>query len=158
VASGRTGWLVGASVAAFVAIAIGVALEAEQRPDPVEGLRQQVLRYTGAEPVECGRHLLVQQERRWVAADEVTLQSSVTCGLTAASGKRAFWTFKQDQGIDSWVASGILGTVDGVLYRFHYDSAPCGGPGCASRISFQRCDKPSAATNLNQLSEFRCGR
>ena len=152
-------WLAGASVVTVVTIAVsGLGLQAEQRVDPVEDLRQHVLRYTGPEPIECGRLLLVQQERRWVAADEAALQKSVTCGATAASSKRAFWTFKQDQGIDSWVASGILGTADGVIYRFTYDSAPCGGPGCPSRISFERCDKPTAATGSYQRSEFRCGR
>jgi hypothetical protein len=117
-----------------------------------------VLRYTGADPVECGRLLLVQQERRWVAADEPTLQKAVACGLEAVASKRTFWAFKQHQGIDSWVANGILGTVDGVIYRFTYDSAPCGGPGCSSRISFERCDKPIAATGSSQLTEFRCQR
>jgi hypothetical protein len=153
-----TGWLGGGSLAAVTAIAFGAQLVAAQRLDPVEDLRQHVLRYTGVEPVECGRLLLVQREGRWVAADEAALQKVVTCGLTAASNMRAFWTFKQDQGIDSWVAFGILGTADGVIYRFSYDSAPCGGPGCASRITFERCDKPAAATGSSQRSEFRCGR
>lgn len=142
----------------FAIALFSIGLQAGQRPDPLEDLRQQVLRYTGSEPVECGRLLLVQEERRWVAADQAALQKSVTCGLTAASTKRAFWAFKQDQGIDSWVASGILGTTNGVIYRFSYDSAPCGGPGCPSRISFEQCDKPVAATASNQRSEFRCGR
>lgn len=149
----------GASVAVCIVIVASVAwLQAGQRPDPVEDLRQHVLRYTSVEPLECGRLLLVQQERRWVAADEGALQKSVACGLAAASSRRAFWTFKQDQGIDSWVASGILGTADGVIYRFTYDSAPCGGPGCPSRISFERCDKPIAATGSYQRSEFRCAK
>jgi hypothetical protein len=139
-------------------IACVVWLCAGQRRDPVDDLRQYVLRFTGSEPLECGRHLLVQRERQWVAADEAALQKSVACGVTAASANRAFWTFKQDQGIDSWVASGILGTGDGTVYRFTYDSAPCGGPGCPSRISFERCDTPIAATGAYQRSEFRCAR
>jgi hypothetical protein len=129
-----------------------------QRLDPVDDLRQYVLRFTGAEPIECGRHLLVQREREWVAAAETVLRESVACGERAALAQRAFWTFKQEQGIDSWVATGILGTGDGTIYRFSYDSAPCGGPSCASRISFERCAKPVAATAAYQRSEFRCAR
>ena len=131
-------------------------LHAGQRPDPVDDLRQYVERFTGPEPSDCGRHRLVQRERQWVAADESALQKSVICGVAAAASKRAFWTFKQDQGIDSWIASGLLGTGDGIIYRFTYDSAPCGGPGCPSRISFERCDKPVAAMGSYQRSEFRC--
>ena len=77
----------------------GAGPTAEQRPDPVADLKQLVERSTGSDPLECGRHLLVQVENRWVAADEAALQKSVECGLAAASGRRAFWTFKQGQGI-----------------------------------------------------------
>lgn len=104
------------------------------------------------------RLVLVQQGLRWVAADQTALEKSVACGLAAATDKHAFWTFKQYQGIDSWVAWGLLGTTDGVLFRFIYDSAPCGGPGCSSRISFDRCDKPIASTNSHGRSELLCGR
>ena len=140
-------------------IGLGVCVPgpaAGQSSDPVDDLLQHVERYTGSNPLECGRHLLVQHERRWVAADEAALQKSVECGVAAVSTRRAFWTFKQNQGIDSWIASGVLGTDNGVMYRFAYDSAPCGGPGCPSRISFERCDKPMAATSSNRRSEFRC--
>lgn len=145
-------------LAACIGVCVwGAGATAGQRPDPVADLRQFVERFTGSEPLECGPHLLVQVERRWVA-DEAALQKSVECGVAAAAGRRAFWTFKQDQGIDSWIASGILGTGDGVIYRFTYDSAPCGGPGCPSRISFERCDKPIAAAGSYRRSEFRCAR
>ena len=137
---------------------IALELNLGQRQDPADDLRQYVEQFTGSEPRECGRHLLVQRERQWVAADEGALQKSVECGVAAASTRRAFWTFKQNQGIDAWIASGLLGTGSGVIYRFSYDSAPCGGPGCQSRITFERCDKPIAATGSNQLSEFRCAR
>ena len=147
-----------AILACLISAACGMWLQAAQRPDPVEDLRQYIQRFTGPEPLECGRHLLIERERHWVAADEAALQKSVACGTTAALAKRPFWTFKQDQGIDSWIATGILGTVDGTMYRFSYDSAPCGGPGCSSRIAFERCDRPGAATGVSQISEFRCAR
>ena len=148
-------------VAAFgclASVACGMWLQAAQRPDPVEDLRPYVHRFTGPDPLECGRHLLIRHEGLWVPADEATLQKSVVCGTAAASAKRPFWTFKQDQGIDSWIATGILGTADGTIYRFRYDSAPCGGPGCESGISFRRCDQPRAVTGRYQISEFRCAK
>lgn len=120
------------------------AVQGSQRPDPVDDLRHYVHRFTGSQPLDCGQHRLVQQGGDWLAADEPALRKSLECGLAAAAAKRAFWTFKQDSGIDSTILTGIVGTSDGTIYRFLYDNAPCGGPGCPGRISFERCDKPSA--------------
>lgn len=133
-----------------------LVLDSLPPPDPIEDLRHLIRPYAGSQPLECGRHALVQEVRRWIAADEQALRKSVECGLTAASAKRAFWTFTQDQGVDSWIASGLVGTESGVMYRFTYDSAPCGGTGCRSQIRFERCDRPSAATHSNGRSEVRC--
>ena len=136
------------------------AASARQRRDPVEELQSHVERITGLRPADCGRHLLKQANGGGpgIAADEDALRQSVKCGVTAAAGRKAFWTFKQDQGIDSWIAQGLLGTSEGIVYRFFFDSAPCGGPGCAGVFNHERCDKPVAATGSNGLSEFRCSR
>jgi hypothetical protein len=135
------------------------SVQAVQPLSPVDDLLLYVERFTGAGPLECGRHRLVRKDRDWVTADERALQKSVACGLRAAASHIAFWTFSQAHGEDSWVAGGLLGTGDGVIYRFAYDSAPCGGPGCPSQISFERCDKPEAAvTGSHQHSGFRCAR
>jgi hypothetical protein len=133
-------------------------VNAAQRPDPVDDLRHYVHRFTGSQPLDCGQHRLVQQGADWMAADERALQKSVECGLAAASAKRTFWTFNQDRGIDSTMLTGILGTSEGIIYRFSYDSDPCGGSGCPSRISFERCDRPVARTIASGRSEFWCSR
>ena len=129
----------------------------QERPDPVKEMQSYVERFTGPQPADCGRHLLKRPERPgdWVSADEDTLRQSVACGVAAAGERKPFWTFTQGQGIDSWVAQGLLGTVEGIVYRFSYDSAPCGGPGCPARISFERCAKPAVATS-RWMTEFRC--
>ena len=135
------------------------SVQEAQPLSPVDDLLSYVEHFTGAGPLECGRHQLIRRDRDWVTADEPALQKSVACGVRAAASHRAFWTFSQGHGEDSWGAGGLLGTGDGLIYRFTYDSAPCGGPGCPSQISFERCDKPAVVvTGSHQHSGFHCAR
>jgi hypothetical protein len=135
------------------------SVRAAQLLSPVDDLLLYVERFTGAGPLECGRHQLVRRDRDWVTADEPALQKSMACGVKAAATNKAFWTFSQGHGDDSWGAVGLLGTGEGVIYRFTYDNAPCGGPGCPSEISFERCDKPAVVvTGSHKESGFRCAR
>jgi hypothetical protein len=128
-------------------------LATQQQPDPVSDMQAKVENFIAAQPLHCGRHLLKEP---FVGVDEEALRQSVACGVAAAGERKAFWTFKQNQGVDSWVADGLAGTTEGTIYRFSYDSAPCGGPGCASRIRFDRCEKPETATDPYKVSHFRC--
>jgi hypothetical protein len=140
----------------FLAV-LGVAtLAAFQRPDPVAELRSYAERFTGTKPLDCGLHTLTLLDGRWFPANEAALQKSVACGIAAAAKHQPFWTFKQEQGIDSWVALGLVGTPEGLVYRFSYDSAPCGGPHCPGRISFERCESPQAVAGQYNRAEFRC--
>ena len=147
-----------ASVHIGLLAVLGVAtLAAVQGPDPVAVLRSHVERFIGIEPLDCGLHTLTFVDRQLpVPANEAALQKSVGCGVAAAPNRQAFWTFKQEQGIDSWVAQGLVGTREGLVYRFSYDSYPCGGSGCPGRISFERCDNPEAITAQYERAEFRC--
>jgi hypothetical protein len=94
-------------------LVIVLELDLGYRQDPVLDLRHHVERFAGAELLECGRHLLVQRDREWTAADASSLQKSIECGLTAASAGRAFWTFKQNQGVDSWMPVGCSARTAG---------------------------------------------
>jgi hypothetical protein len=138
--------------------AVSPILWAQQRPDPELEMQSYVRRFSGPQPMECGRHLLkrVEGSGYWIPAGEATLRQSVECGVAAASNRKGFWTFTQSPGIDSWVAQGLVGTPEGTVYRFSFDSAPCGGPDCAARISFERCAKPVAGVVAGRAPEFRC--
>ena len=113
------------------------------RPVPVE-LQSYVERFTGAEPTDCGRHLLA---RPFVPAAEADLQRSVTCALNAMKNRKPFSAFKQDRGIDSLVFRGLLGTSEGTAFLFSYDSAPCGGPGCPGRFLVELCERPTVISD-----------
>ena len=102
-------------------------------------MRAYVERFTGPQAVDCGQHLL---PRPLAPIDAETMRRSLACGTEAMRRGKPFWTFWQQQGIDSWVAVGLLGTADGAFYRFDYDSAPCGGAGCGDRFSIEPCSTP----------------
>ena len=120
----------------------------------VENLRTSVLMVTGPNPTDCGQHLLGGGAP---VAGAPELQKSLACSLEAAKSKKPSWTVKQYQGIDSLVFEGLLGTSDGVVQKFYYDSDPCGGPGCTPRFEVMRCDKPFV-TVTGQRARFECGR
>jgi len=122
-------------------------------PAPRE-LRSYVERFTGPQPVDCGQHSLAKP---FAEAGSDELQKSVACALSAAQDKKPFWALKQNQGIDSLVFQGILGTTDGVTFRFNYDSAPCGNPECPGRFSIERCERPAVASRGGR-TEFTCQR
>jgi hypothetical protein len=111
----------------------------------------------GAPPAECGRHFLMRTSRGFSAARAGELDLSLNCGMAAAKAFRPFWTFKQEHGIDSWVAHGLIGSSDGTIQRFWYDSAPCGGPGCEARLAVTPCKRPSVRTTPDGRAEFVCG-
>jgi hypothetical protein len=130
----------------------GDAPPAPPRADLTE-LRTYVARFTGPNPGDCGQPSLV---RAFVPASSKDLQHSLACVTAAVKDRRTVWTFKQDQGIDSFLFQGLLGTIDGTVYQFWYDSAPCGGPECAGRFSLSRCGKPTVLVHRSGRSDFGC--
>lgn len=129
------------------------AIGSQPAPDPMTDLRSYVERFTGAQPADCGQHAIGP-----TAAGTDAAQTSVTCATASAKEHKPFWTLKRQQGIDSQVFEGLLGTAEGLIYRFSYDSAPCGGPGCSGQFSIQRCQKPAAPGPRDGGTFFRCER
>jgi hypothetical protein len=129
---------------------VGCAMAAAPQPrtDPVGDLRSHVEQATGPRPADCGQHRLVRSD---------ALERSLACAREAAALRTPFWTFAQRQGIDSWLAEGLYGGSDGLVHRFLYDSAPCGGPGCASSFTAVRCDNPVVIVGQDAIARYRCG-
>jgi hypothetical protein len=132
------------------------AAQSSRKSDALTDLRGYVERFTGREPADCGQHAITRPLED--AASE-PLRKSVACAAAAAKVRRPFWTYKQGQGVDSLIFSGLLGTAEGTIYQFEYDSAPCGGPGCAGRFVIQRCDRPTVSGIPGQpVDMFGCER
>ena len=123
------------------------------RQDPIEELRAYVERFTGPKPNECGLNKLPRPQTK---ADEEVLKQSVRCGLEARDHRKPFWTFTLAGGTDSWLGEGLLGTPEGTLFKFTYDSAPCGGPHCWGTFAIGRCDEPFVADRARLFSQIAC--
>jgi hypothetical protein len=114
-----------------------------------EDLVAQVTKFGGSNLIDCGRFRPTLRE----TVDR--LGSAMKCAEDAVSRRAPFWIANQHQGIDSLIADGLVGTSEGVVYRFDYDSDPCGGSGCPSRFTTQRCDHPALAAR-DGLVRFAC--
>jgi hypothetical protein len=118
-------------------------------------LRQYLERFTGPEPKVCGQFTLVRPLAEAMVAQ---LEPSVECAREARAARQSFWTAKQDQGIDSLIFQGLVGTPEGTIHKFSYDSAPCGGPGCPGRFSVERCDQPVVTNERGDRANYMCQR
>lgn len=116
--------------------------DAEVRQAAVrDDLWSHLQRYAGESPRDCGQHVSRGASERIAAED---LERSVGCVQTAVGRREPVVAFEQSQGIDSVVVQGLVAGGDGVIFRFWYDSAPCGNPGgCSARFSVDRCMRPS---------------
>jgi len=112
-------------------------------------LEAHIEKVTGANAVDCGRHDLRNN-------DEDAMMKSLRCALDAAAARKPFRTIRDQQGIDSQIAHGLLGKGDGKIMRFSYDSAPCGGPGCAERFDVGPCLSPTVSTDAGGRFSFIC--
>lgn len=116
-------------------------------------LRSYLQKFVGDAPADCGRYFL---PRPFAPANTNQLQQTVGCAIESGQAHKPFVGFSQSQGIDSEVFDGLLGTTAGFIFRFSFDSAPCGGPGCAGRFSIQGCAIPSVMTAPSGYTSLGC--
>jgi hypothetical protein len=100
-------------------------------------VEEYVTMLVGFSPRQCG-----QLNGRDDQATQEAMNLALKCGTTAAAARSPFWLVRRSTGADTELASGLLGTATGVIYRFSYDKTPCGGVGCDSQFSISRCDEP----------------
>jgi hypothetical protein len=135
----------------------GVCDAAGQRKDPILDLRSHIEEFTGHQLIDCGHHDPPSvKPGTFFAEGPEPLQRSVACGREAASLRKPFWTFTWQHGIDSSFAEGLFGMLDGTIYRFTYDSGPCGGVGCPSRFTTFQCDDPSVTIDVKGSGMIKC--
>src|SRR5262245_49027587 len=129
-------------------------IPAPRASDPVSDLYARILKLAGTTPVECGRHLV--KTFGTPSATSGALEASLACGTSAVASGGAFWVLVQHSGIDSWVATGLVGSSGRPVQHFSYDSAPCAGPCCDPRLTVRPCPNPSVHTFEDGRIDFRC--
>jgi hypothetical protein len=89
---------------------------------------------TGHESVvNCGEYAL------GTTHSKEALIKSLTCAEDSAHHQKPFRIVVHMAGEDSSLAEGLLSDAAGRVFFFEYDSAPCGGPGCAPRFDKKAC-------------------
>src|SRR5262249_45344405 len=122
-------------LAAFFAYA-GCGARAVKR-----GLDYHVMRAAGADAIDCGRIQFPRAVSHVLNAEQSAQVAS--CIESSRAKRLAFFFSSGGPGTDSDFATGLIGAADGRLWRFWYDSAPCGGPHCAERFRQRDCPPPS---------------
>src|SRR5262245_5798890 len=115
---------------------------------PIDELRSHVERFTGAQAVDCGTF--------GAAVARAQLEQALACATAAIEQGKAFRAFKGQPGTDSWFAEGVFRAREGAVYRFSYQSTPCGGPGCGSRFAIERCPGNSITLVGDPTAAFTC--
>jgi hypothetical protein len=91
--------------------------------------------FAGWSAINCGRF------DGYNPAD-AAINEAMDCALKAKSQGKAFFVIAEFGGIDSLGAEGLVSKGKGVVMRFSYDSAPCGGPDCDSSFNATPCATP----------------
>ena len=81
--------------------------------------------------------------------DSASLPSITQCVNAALQDHQAFFFLVEGPGIDSYMATGLVGDAQGYVRRFWYDSAPCGGPHCPEGFSAWPCEPVPAGVQLD---------
>jgi hypothetical protein len=99
-------------------------------------------RLVGTDAVDCGQlgalPMPPDHPIRYV-------ERQIACGAEALKAKKTFWAIQHQPSLDSMIATGLVGDAGGKMYRFAYDSAPCGGPHCEPRFIVEACPVPIEA-------------
>jgi len=115
-------------------------------PDPPEFF---IHTWTGPNPRACGKLA--------VHAAESDVQASISCAMAASRRPESFVVIRAWNGTDSNLAEGLLGRPDGAIFKFSYDSAPCGSPACLAQFTLERCEVPTTSLSQSRV-EFGCAR
>ena len=106
-------------------------------PDLADRLRAM----TGDGVVDCGLEVNLLLEPS--SFSSYFLHPAFACTETALASGWPFQLLLRQRSGHSTIVTGLIGTSAGAVSRFNYDSAPCGGPGCASAFEVRPCARPA---------------
>lgn len=124
------------------------------REAPVTRLQRLIEGLTGPAPASCG-HFQIERFGEPAASAE-GLRQAVGCIETHRRSRRPAWFVVELQGIDSWVANGLITGADGRIQSYSYDSDPSGGSGASPRLDPSPCPRPVVATTPDAGPAVRC--
>lgn len=118
--------------------------------NPQQDLLTRISRIVGEQPEDCGQ---VKQAGKWgrPAPNTAVVDGPIRCSLVAGGARRPFFMVLETPGFDSWTASGLLGTADGLVQSFTYDSLYGQGT-----LRTQACPKPRGILSADGFVLIEC--
>jgi hypothetical protein len=104
---------------------------------------------TGGGAIDCGLELNAGFTRPGFSPYFV--RQAFVCTQTARASGWPFQLLIQQPGAGSTIVTGLVGTSIGAVSRFSYDSARCGGPGCAEGFEIRPCPRPALVENEDTM-------
>lgn len=149
-----SGWLAAAMIAVGIASQGAGHAVVPRREAPLDRLMRFVEQAVGPNAKSCGQFLLREFGRAPASLSE--LREASACIERSRLEKTPAWIVIQLQGIDSWVAYGLLATRDGGVQAFSYDGDPSGGSGAAPRFSTTPCVVVRVSEDLAGWARIAC--
>jgi hypothetical protein len=112
------------------------------------GAKRRALKILGPAAVDCGTFAgqPYRTARKLSSSDKRAVAECIT---RAWKGRKPFVFAVEGAAIDSWVATGLLGTKEGKVKAYWYDSAPCGNDACAESFELFDCVVTPGADRLD---------
>ena len=112
------------------------------------GAKRNVVKLLGPTVVECGTFAgqPYRTARKLSPSDNRAVRECITMAWKA---RKPFVFAVEGSAIDSWVATGLLGTKEGNVKAYWYDSAPCGNDACSESFEVFDCVVASGAEHLD---------
>jgi hypothetical protein len=123
---------------------------ADARPKKARGAEYYILKQTGPAVIRCGT-FVGSPYRRQRKLGERELRTIEDCMTKARDEGRAFFFLVGGTEVDSWAATGLLGTTKGDISVFWYDDDPCGGRGCTEAFELYSCVPPAPGERIDPL-------
>lgn len=107
--------------------------------------------FVGDDADDCGR-FPVSTGRGGTADD---LQPALECAEAASGARRAFRLYAQRPG-RAFAATGLIGTPDGRVWRFAYDTSACTSNDCFGQLLVTRCAGPRLQRSADGTADWAC--
>ena len=109
---------------------------------PVSRLFMSLASFVGDDPQDCGR-----------TASELRL--ALACAEAASGAHRPFRLYARRPGT-TFAATGLIGTADGRIWRFTYDTSACASQDCFGQLSVTRCVGPQLTRSSDGADVWSC--
>jgi len=136
---------------------LGITLSPECGVPAVEGdpVGPLVVKHIGEAAISCGR--LWCRSSHEIKPSDQQIAALQACMARAYREQRSFFFSIEEQGVDSYVATGLMRRGSGQLQRFWFDSRPSPTPGSPASLVVADCPAPTAPERIDPFLDCTRG-